>query len=95
LQVVPCALIFSQIFSKKKFFHHWNQILQTPCILKHQQLFDLVFLCGCVFFFPFAARDRWSSSSLHVLDQNFIATLINSQFDFLQTVSWFLQTSVG
>jgi hypothetical protein len=22
LQVVPCALIFSQIFSKKKFFHH-------------------------------------------------------------------------
>ncbi len=83
-------------FSEKKFFHHWNQILQTPCILKHLQFFVLVFLCGCVcFFFPFATRHRRWSSLLHVLDQNFIATVINSQFDFLQIVSQFLQTSVG
>jgi hypothetical protein len=69
LQVVACTLIFSQFFSKKKFFHHWNQISQTPCILKHLQLFRFGFsVWVCVCFFPFAARDRWSSSSLHVLD---------------------------
>lgn len=82
LQVVSCALIFSQFFSEKKFFHHWNQILQTPCILQHLQLLFWFFCVAVCVFFPFAARDRWSSSSLHVLDQNFIATLIDSQFDF-------------